>query len=442
VKTVGVAAAVIALLGVALYLISGGSAANPIALLNGLRVEANPSLAFAVALVALLFLLITLIPQISAWFAGLSSAARAAVAVTAVLLAGLYLCVTEFLTLLSSYTDEKGTNIGGDVTLLLKILAGGGALGGLISHFMRRTSPDSGRGVPPTEDSAQPLNPIVMLSQFISVDGKPAIEGGILASIVTGVGGAWGVMFVLAKPMNIGAAKSVEDLLTTVGLSVVAGFSATALLRSLAKKLGGQVDRADLEQVEKRFRKTTEAINKNVDQVAATQDDIAATQSVATLIATADQVAAQAAAAAAQPPEAAAHRARAMELLNAADSLAGDFLQRKPESAEIMVSRSAIKKRLALLNANPQQRDSLLNEAVTLCTQALQLNPQLESAYYNRACYRALRGANEDLALIVADMKKAIELLPENKQLFASPDEHDIDSVRTRPEVAALLTAP
>jgi hypothetical protein len=66
----------------------------------------------------------------------------------------------------------------------------------------------------------------------------------------------------------------------------------------------------------------------------------------------------------------------------------------------------------------------------------------VESAYYNRACYRALRGANEDLALMVADMKKAIELLPENKQLFASPDEHDIDSVRTRPEVAALLTAP
>jgi len=63
----------------------------------------------------------------------------------------------------------------------------------------------------------------------------------------------------------------------------------------LAKKLGGQVDRADLEQVENRFRKTTEAINKNVDEVAATQDDIAATQSVAALIATADQVAAQAA---------------------------------------------------------------------------------------------------------------------------------------------------
>jgi tetratricopeptide (TPR) repeat protein len=440
VKTVRVAVALIALLGVAGYLILDGAAVNSIAVFKGLRVDANPSLAFAIALIAALFLVATLIPQISVWFAGLPSSAKAAVAVTAVLLGGLYLCVTEFLALLSSYTDEKGTIIGGDVTLLLKILAGGGALGGLISHFMRRTSPDSDSGGPPTADSAQPLNPIVMLSQFISVDGKPAIEGGILASVVTGVGGAWGVMFVLAKPMNIGAAKSVEDLLTTMGLSVVAGFSATALLRSLAKKLGGQVDRADLEQVEKRFRKTTEAINKNVDEVAANQDDIAAIQSVAALIATADQVAAQAAAAAAQPPEAAAHRARALELLNAADSLAGDFLQRKPESAEVLVSRSAIKKRLALLNADRQQRDSLLNEATALCTQALQLNPQLESAYYNRACYRALRGANEDLAAIVADIKKAIELLPENRQLFASPDEHDIDSVRTRPEVAALLT--
>jgi hypothetical protein len=208
VNAVRVLFAVIALLAVALYFILGGPGANSIALFNGLRVDANPSLAFVVALIALLFLVATLIPQISAWFAGLPSSAKAAVAVTMVLLAGLYLCVTEFLTLLSSYTDEKGTIIGGDVTLLLKILAGGGALGGLISHFMRRTSPDSGRGVPATEDSAQPLNPIVMLSQFISVDGKPAIEGGILASVVTGVGGAWGVMFVLAKPMNIGAAKA------------------------------------------------------------------------------------------------------------------------------------------------------------------------------------------------------------------------------------------
>jgi hypothetical protein len=49
-----------------------------------------------------------------------------------------------------------------------------------------------------------------------------------------------------------------------------------------------------------------------------------------------------------------------------------------------------------------------------------------------------LRGANEDPALSVADLKKAIELLPENKQLFAL-SEHDIDSVRSRPEVVALL---
>jgi hypothetical protein len=439
VKIIGVVVALIALLGAISYFALGEPVISAGALLDDLRTKATPNVAIAVAVIALLFLFVTLVPQISIWFAGLSSQAKAAVAVTVVLLAGVYLGVNEFLTLLSSYKDHDGRIIGGDITILLKILAGCGALGGLISHFMRRTTPALDKDSATIEDGAHPLNPIVMLSQFISVDGKPAIEGGILASVVTGVGGAWGVMFVLAKPMNIGTATTVGDVLTIVGLGVVAGFSATALLRSLAKKLGGQVDRAELEQVERRFRITAKAINKNVDEVAAAQDEIATAQSAATLMATADQMTEQARAAAAQPAEAAAHRARAVELLNAADSLVGELLQRKPRSAEALVSRSAIKKRLAILNDDPQQKDALLREAVELCSQALQFDPNLERAYYNRACYRALRGPNEDPALIVADMKKAIELLPENKQLFASRDEHDIDSVRTRPEVIALL---
>jgi hypothetical protein len=438
VKVIGVLVALVALIGAISYFALGEPAISASALLDDIRSKATPNVAIAVAVIALLSLFVTLVPQISIWFAGLSSQAKAAVAVTVVLLAGVYFGVNEFLTLLSSYKDHDGKIIGGDITILLKILAGCGALGGLISHFMRRTTPALDKDSTTIEDGAHPLNPIVMLSQFISVDGKPAIEGGILASVVTGVGGAWGVMFVLAKPMNIGTATTVGDVLTIVGLGVVAGFSATALLRSLAKKLGGQVDRAELEQVERRFRITAKAINKSVDEVAAAQDEIATAQSAATLMATADQMTEQARAAA-QPAEAAAHRARAIELLNAADSLVGELLQSKPRSAEALVSRSAIKKRLAILNEDQQQKDALLREAVELCSQALQFDPNLERAYYNRTCYRALRGPNEDPALIVADMKKAIELLPENKQLFASQDEHDIDSVRTRPEVIALL---
>jgi hypothetical protein len=45
---------------------------------------------------------------------------------------------------------------------------------------------------------------------------------------------------------------------------------------------------------------------------------------------------------------------------------------------------------------------------------------------------------NGDITLIIADMTKAISILPENKRIFS--EDHDIASIRDRPEVKALLS--
>jgi hypothetical protein len=46
---------------------------------------------------------------------------------------------------------------------------------------------------------------------------------------------------------------------------------------------------------------------------------------------------------------------------------------------------------------------------------------------------------SDEPARIIADMKEAVKLLPENKQLFAADDEHDIRTVKKRPEVIVML---
>jgi hypothetical protein len=167
--------------------------------------------------------------------------------------------------------------------------------------------------------------------------------------------------------------------------------------------------------------------------------DRVAAQSISTLIGMADQAIADAT----TDPSQARDTKQVEWLLNTADSLAEETLREQPESTEVLISQATVRKRKALLITGAQrqqQRESLLREAIDLCSRALQLDPGSERAFYNRACYRALKG--EDPALITADMKKAIELLPENKRLFASADEHDIDNVRKRPEIVELLTGP
>ena len=61
-----------------------------------------------------------------------------------------------------------------------------------------------------------------------------------------------------------------------------------------------------------------------------------------------------------------------------------------------------------------------MEEAKNACTAAINLDPNYEDAYYNRACYRSRLA--EDIGVVFEDLRAAIELNPENRD-FALEDE-------------------
>lgn len=335
--------------------------------------------------------------------------AAAAVALTGVLGIGAFYGLLLFL---SQFTNP--------VLFDLRILAGAGALGGFISHFVH----PPGDARPLNADRVSLFNARLLLCDFVVENGRLQIEGGFLASMVTGIGGAWGVLFVLAKAMNIGVPEATSsqslkaqllpgDLLTLVGLGVVAGFSATTLLRFLAKRLEDTVGRQDLQDVRREAIGATREAKASVEEKASA-GSIGALATIAERYDTQDE------------------RSR---LLEAAHSLAQEYLAERPNSPEVILADAMVWKRLAEKNPDAAAKEDQYTKAINLCSEASRISPALERAFYNRACYRALKG--EDLALVLADMKKAIDLLPENKRIFSTED--DIASIRATPEVKALL---
>jgi tetratricopeptide (TPR) repeat protein len=91
-------------------------------------------------------------------------------------------------------------------------------------------------------------------------------------------------------------------------------------------------------------------------------------------------------------------------------------------SARLRVAAALIQKRLAVLKGvSEPERIQRLDKAIELCTQAIEFEPKLQQAYYNRACYRALRG--HDATVVAEDLKRAIELYPEYASRFPKDDD-------------------
>lgn len=274
--------------------------------------------------------------------------------------------------------------------LYLRTLAFTGGLGGIISGFIQNDRK-------------------LLLCSYSGEDSR-TIDFGSLADALIGMGGAWAAFLVFPRAMRL--ESGVEDVLPLIGFGVVAGFGARSLLTTLRDKLLGEA------RGEARFvaEKTAQEAVRGVTERAG---DYADSGDVRLLVDLADASTGQ----------------TKVDALKRAESLAKNYLSKSPRSPQVLVAFALVKKRLAMLTEVEADRNALLDEAISLCSTALELRPGLEVAYYNRACYKALRRVT--VTSILADMDRAIALLPDNRELFR--EDSDLASVRDYPEVAARL---
>lgn len=272
----------------------------------------------------------------------------------------------------------------------LRVLAVTGGLGGgLVSGFIRNDR----RLIL----CAYPLN-----------GNTRQIECGTVADAVIGIGGAWGVFFVLGRSMRLG--EGVEDLMTLIGLGVVAGFSARSLLSTLGDKVLGEARSVAQETAKETVRA----------QIYKTEDysDI---KDASMLVDISDTLAS---------PEAKS------DFLAKAEGVAVQLLSKDASNLQVLLLLGYIKKRQGLLPGVPTDgKNQLLDEAISFCSRAITLAPDREMSYYNRACYKALRGLS--VTSVLEDVEKAIALLPENKGLFST--DPDLAAYKDKPEIAARL---
>jgi hypothetical protein len=149
-----------------------------------------------------------------------------------------------------------------------------------------------------------------------------------------------------------------------------------------ARLAGGKVGLARVVREDEASPEETGAVRGALDEV---QDAIVA-QNASSLIALADSE----------------EGSRKEAFLRAVEKTCQQRLVAKPSSPQTLVALGCVLKRLALLPTEEAHRDHLLMLAIEQCTKAIAINPNLETAYYNRACYRTMRG--EAVALIVSDI--------------------------------------
>lgn len=285
-----------------------------------------------------------------------------------------------------------------NLTLYLRLLAFTGALGGIISGLIETQGK-------------------LLLCRY-SKDGN-GFECGAIADMLIGIGGSWGVFLVLSRFIRPDTAEGSEltgYMLSVVALGVVAGFSSRALLGSLRGTLLGMAQSAAQSTAERVVKETMPG------EVRSTAEKVSDSGNVRALLEVADTM----------PPG----PERDVRLASA-EAIAQESLQRHPDNATLLIFMGAIRKRQAVA-APADKKDELLRQAIELCTRAAALEPANWVAYYNRACYRALR--NEPVGPILEDIDAAIRLNPDAKRRL--PGDPDMaQAKRDHPEILARLTA-
>ncbi len=292
--------------------------------------------------------------------------AAGALAATSVVAAAVVLGVGYLLSIIPE-TDPKVP-----LTLYLKVLAITGALGGIVAGVM--SNDGKIKWTLPHHEN------LVFLDMGINGDA------------VVGITGAWGVLMVLAKSVKFDGA---DGLLFLVGLGVVAGIGSRKLVEVLTRQLERILTRAEAQD-----------IAKNQASAAGQYAALSSANMAAELFDAA-------------PDQTGRQRLRGVveKALAYVEPLVATA-----RSADLYIGSAALKKRLAMIAATDEGKGRLLEEAIGLCTRALEVNSDSEVAYYNRSCYRVLRSLmpprnNDLLRLGLDDLSRAIELDGGNRQL-------------------------
>ena len=255
-----------------------------------------------------------------------------------------------------------------------------------------------------------------------------------MADALIGVAGAWASFFILARTLSL-STSSDQDVLTLVGLGIITGFGAKAILKQLSDRFQEVIKRATVE-ANKVAADTAERV--------ATQVSTEQTKETATEIATEKGGVAEDYGDSKRIidlidlSEMQTDKTITGKLISKAEDEARAVLRDKPKSPQVLAALAVVPRHKAdLLPAGSAgEQDKLMKEAIDYCSQAIALRPDLDWAYYNRACYRALNKGS--VTQVEEDIKKAIELLAENQKLLSGDSDLD-EYKRSYPEVAAAL---
>jgi len=76
-----------------------------------------------------------------------------------------------------------------------------------------------------------------------------------------------------------------------------------------------------------------------------------------------------------------------------------------------------------------------LEEAIISCNKALEIKPDYDNAFYNKACYLALQN---QIYLALENLQQAITLNPDKYREMAKTDS-ELDNIRQDPRFQALI---
>lgn len=326
--------------------------------------------------------------------------------VITVIIGGLiFLAISYFLSFIEqNLKDSKGA----ELRFYLAVLAITGALGGVISGFIE--------------------NNRTFHCIWADEEDRRFLRCGSLADGLIGLGAAWGVFLVLGRSLRVGTQP--EDMLVLIGLGVIAGYGGKLLLRILTLYIQDMVQakeaREEAREANRRITGRVELLEPRVELLEPSIDY----SNIDTITDTVDAITG-------------IHKSldnnakdRIRDILQKAHRIAEGRLQQNPNDPRSYMYLARVKKRLAFIASSNVEKNALLNEAISLCDQGLNINPNTEQLYYNRACYKAL--LHFPIQHIIADMKKAIELNPDNKKFFK--EDSDLQEIHEQPEIKELLT--
>jgi len=288
----------------------------------------------------------------------------------------------------------------------LTTISVGGMLGGFVFSFMQ---PPIGR---------------ISLARFYL--NEHSVSLGVLTDILIGLTAAYTLFFLLSGVFDFPTTSPADlsKVLKFFGLAIAAGLAGKAVLARIPSEIERRLTELQgntvaIQEEQAQLKGNTEAIAEATAQLkeekAQLEADFARTRMKLNLLLGEDS---------AQEGKRYADEGKideAEEKFAQAEALmTGD-----PDSPDALVAKGYLRK-----------RQGRIQEAIEFCTQAIEKDANMEEAYYNRACYRCLdnRAAEE----IVDDLRKAIELAPDNRRL-AREDEDLAECRRNHPSVRALI---